>query len=922
MKPLRLTLSAFGPYADKTEVPLEDFGDSGLYLITGDTGAGKTTIFDAITFALYGEASGKNRDSVMLRSDYARPAAKTYVELTFRYRGEEYTVTRSPQYSRPKARGEGMTTEAANAALTHPDGRVVVGARQVTQAVTELIGIDRAQFSQIVMIAQGDFLDLLLADTKERGAIFRRIFSTEGYQRFQLVLKDRTREAKAIYEDVKKSILQYMAQIVCDAAGDTMDALRAARDAGEVHALDALLALLTAAVAEDGAQDAAQDAALQEKNRALEAIAADLAKAERDARIRADIAAGEHALAALCAAQQQAQRAHADALSQADARESLRARIALQRSALPAYEALEQAQTAQKQAQSAQQKAETARAKAEAEGARLADQMAAARRERESLEDAPVRLEQARQALLRLAEQQDRLAALSGLHARAREAFKTCHARKKAFLAAQTESEQAAQRFQTLERAFLTAQAGILAQGLSDGAPCPVCGAAEHPAPARLTGEAPTEQALEHARAAAERARQLAHKAAEQAAAALAAADSLKAQLLEQAALVLGDTPLEGIAGALSSAMPRIEADCAAQRDAVRALEAQAKRRNDCIAALAAFETRAAEQAAHLAALERAVTQAGEQLAAHRATADTLRRQLVHPDRAAARAALGADEAALAAGEKALDDAAKAEARAVQAHDRQLAALETLRQQLPEGVPADPLALREQYNARAAARRELEDARTRVHSRLQTNRALLAELTAQGANLAAQEKTCLMLARLSTTANGELTGRQKLSFESYILAFYFDQVIAAANERFHYMTAGQYRLVRRLEGLNQRTQTGLELDVHDYYTGRQRSVRTLSGGESFKASLSLALGLSDVIQRSAGGVEIDAMFVDEGFGSLDEESLDQAINILNGLADGRRLVGIISHVAELRGRLDKKIVVRRGRQGSDLRMEW
>ena len=235
MKPLHLTISAFGPYAGRTEVAFEDFGESGLYLITGDTGAGKTTLFDAITFALYGEASGQTRDSVMLRSDYADAAAKTFVALTFRYHDKVYTVERNPQYTRPKQRGEGVTTEAAGATLTYPDGRVVTGARQVTEAVTELIGIDRAQFGQIVMIAQGDFLQLLLADTRQRAGIFRRIFSTEHFQRFQLALKDRAKQASRQYDDLKKGAEQYIAQIVCD----DRDALRDACAAADAHTLDA-----------------------------------------------------------------------------------------------------------------------------------------------------------------------------------------------------------------------------------------------------------------------------------------------------------------------------------------------------------------------------------------------------------------------------------------------------------------------------------------------------------------------------------------------------------------------------------------------------------------------------------------------------------------------------------------------------------
>ena len=339
MKPLKLMMRAFGPYAGAAEVSFEDFGESGLYLITGDTGAGKTTIFDAIAFALYGEASGRNRDGAMLRSDYAAPADKTEVELTFRYRGEIYRVTRNPQYTRPKTRGTGQTTEPAGAALTYPDGRVLTGAKQVTEAITDLIGIDRAQFSQIVMIAQGDFLQLLLADTKERAKIFRRIFSTESCQRFQMQLKEKSRAAMREYEDLKKSIAQYISQIVCDA--QTMPALAEAREAGNVHALDEVLALLAQAVEDDRAAVSAEDGKLDEVRRTLETLSGQIGQAEQQAALRAQIAEGARKQSELESCQAALEAAYEAQAARADERQTLAARIAQQQAALPSYDALE-----------------------------------------------------------------------------------------------------------------------------------------------------------------------------------------------------------------------------------------------------------------------------------------------------------------------------------------------------------------------------------------------------------------------------------------------------------------------------------------------------------------------------------------------------------------------------------------------------
>ncbi|MGN1007302.1 MAG: AAA family ATPase, partial [Butyricicoccus sp.] len=900
MKPLKLTMRAFGPYAGTVEVPLENFGESGLYLITGDTGAGKTTIFDAIAFALYGEASGKTRGGTMLRSDYARPQDKTSVELVFRYRGEEYTVERNPQYARPKARGTGETVEPAGAALTYPDGRVVTGARQVTDTVIDLIGIDRAQFSQIVMIAQGDFLQLLLADTKERAGIFRRIFSTEGCQRFQLALKDRAKQAARTYDDLKKSISQYIGQIVC---GEDMFALAEARDAGNVHALDELLTLLERAVADDKAAVSAQDTELEALRQTLEALSVQVRQAERDADLRAQAAEGAHRKDELEQKQKVLEAAFQAEATRADERQALAARIAQQEAALPAYDELEQARRALFQAENEAQKAETALKKAKTAQEQADARRAEVQAQWEALQDAPVLLEQVRAQQTKSAERLDMLGRLAKQYNTARAAIKAYKDRQEEFRTAQQENERITADFQAKERAFLCEQAGILAATLTPGVPCPVCGAREHPAPAALSAGAVTEQQLEQARNAAAKAQKDASDASSKAASARAEAETRKNQLMQDAEKVLGTVPLDSLRGVLTAEIERAKAEGAALAREVRTQTERAKTLEACAAERKRLDADAVQQTEALAALERTHSTCVQEQAARRAAAEILRARLAFESKKIAETALQKDKNALSTLEKALETAETARRQGAEALAAHTAALETLRQQVPSGEPADLDALRTQYQTQDSARKALEAARAAQYSRWDTNETLLAHLRTQGTALKKQEKTCLTLSRLSDTANGELAGRQKLAFENYILAFYFDQVIAAANERFHYMTSGQYRLVRRQEASGLRAQTGLELDVLDYYTGKQRSVRTLSGGESFKASLSLALGLSDVIQRAAGGVEIDAMFIDEGFGSLDEESLDQAMNILAGLSDGQRLVGIISHVAELRSRL-------------------
>lgn len=470
MRPIKLILSAFGPYAGRVELLLDRLGQSGLYLITGDTGAGKTTIFDAITFALYGEASGGSREPSMLRSKYADPATPTEVTLRFVYAGREYTVRRSPEYTRPARRGAGMVTQAAEAELTCPDGRVITRLREVNQALCGILGVDRQQFSQIAMIAQGDFLRLLLADTRDRQAIFREIFKTGRYQTLQERLKTESAALRQQCDALRQRVEQSLGR-VRDAAGQPLDGL-------------------------------------------------------------------------------------------------------------PPEDAL---------------------------------------------------------------------------------------ARTETLLAAAPEMDLAAQR----ER----------------------------------------------------------------------------------------------------------------------------------------------------------------------------------------RAAL------------------------------------------------------------ADRRAELADRREQLRLRLAGNAAARDEAGAALTQLTRLEARWGWVRALADTAGGSLNGKEKVMLETYVQTAYFDRIVARANTRFMVMSAGQYELQRCRTADNNRSQSGLELEVVDHYNGTVRSVRTLSGGESFLASLALALGLSDEVQSSAGGIRLDTMFVDEGFGSLDEQALQQALQALASLTGGNRLIGLISHVAELKDRIDRQIVITKQRAG-------
>lgn len=339
MRPLKLTMAGFGPYAGVQVLDFDCLGSSGLYLITGDTGAGKTTIFDAITFALFGEASGNNRDSTMLRSKYAKDDAPTYVELTFAYGGKSYTVTRNPAYERAKTRGTGTTTELAGAELTYPDGRLITKQREVDAAIREIIGLTREQFSQIAMISQGDFRKLLQADTKERQKIFRDIFKTDFYVLLQNQLKERTGEIRTQREQASQSIQQYINGMTCDE--DSVYALDAQKAKNGELPVTEVMELLRTLLAEDQKEESQLEAALDTVEKALEQITSQLTQAEAYEAAKTALAKRVADEAALSAQLEIARDALSAAQETVPEQEGLQSRITETELLLPSYDELD-----------------------------------------------------------------------------------------------------------------------------------------------------------------------------------------------------------------------------------------------------------------------------------------------------------------------------------------------------------------------------------------------------------------------------------------------------------------------------------------------------------------------------------------------------------------------------------------------------
>ncbi len=926
MRPLRLTLSAFGPYAAETTLDLEKLGKGGLYLITGDTGAGKTTLFDAITYALYDHSSSGIREGSMLRCKYADDKTPTFVELEFEVHGVRYTVRRNPEYQRPKARGEGMTTEKADATLTYPDDRPpVTKAKDVTAAVQEIIGLDYNQFSQIVLIAQGQFTKLLNASTEERSRIFRKLFRTQRYAQLQERLQaeasalNQQRTAQNAKLDSLLGGLQFSPE---DPDAEALRALCAQTVPETALALlDTLTARQAAALEEAGTALQATEAQLDTVQQQLGAAAQAQRLAQQLAARQAELTAAKPALDA---ARAEADR-HAGDAAQLDA---LTAQVTQAQSALAAYDALDTLCRQQTEARDAARLAAAQAHKRRTQLDSLNAALAAAETELAALADADTRLLALQNRSAQLTQRGEALAKLEQRLADCQRQAKAAHKAQENYRAAAAAQDEARARRDALERAFLDAQAGLLAESLTEGAPCPVCGSTHHPARALLPHTAPTQAQVEAARQSAATADRQAQNASAAAQSALAAANEAKTSLRRDAETLLperfttpeGTVPLTfalmtNVLAEENAALQTAQTDCKAQ---CRQTDADCRRK-------AQLEADRQAKTRQRPALEQSAAEADRSAAAQNASADALEGQIAerraalpYPRRADAQAALDkleADRRALRTGMDTAQRKLKQAEQSVAAAEAAVEALTAQQTAAQKELPARSAEeLTAQQTALTAARESLRSREKQLSAQLLPNRKTAAQYRAAAEARQALESRWQWVSALAATAGGTLTSKQKIKLEAYIQMNYLDRILRYANTRLMQMTAGQYEL-ERIGAENQRSQSGLDLGVIDHYNGTRRSVKTLSGGESFKASLALALGLSDEVQSSAGGIRLDTLFLDEGFGSLDEESLELAIRVLSGLTEGDRLVGIISHVGALKDRIDRQVVVHKARTG-------
>lgn len=915
MRPLRLTMSAFGPYAGETRLDLEQLGRNGLYLIAGDTGAGKTTIFDAITFALYGEASGSSREPEMLRSMYAAPGTPTFVELEFLYQGKVYKIKRNPEYLRPKDRGEGMTKQKAEAELVFPDERApITKTREVTRAVEEMVGLDKQQFTQVAMIAQGDFLRLLLAKTEERSRIFREIFHTKPYQVLQEQLKNASGSLRLQYEEVERSIRQFTGGLHCGPESRYQQELEKRQAAKQSASVTETLLLAEQILSEDEKMLAETERQLKKLDTELETVNRELGRAQTLAKAGESLCREKEMLV-----QWEPRAAAAEAAWRAEREKQpllrrLTEKLHEAKARRKDYDEVEGWQSQKNEQIRQEQKLTALLMEMKRQAEVLESELAGMNGQQEQLRSVERDAQELRQ---RIQETEERRAQLSELE----EMEKSCRTLSEKLVLAQERyqeqsrlAEQEREQYEHLERAFLDAQAGVLAANLREDQACPVCGSLHHPKLAEPPRQSITREELKAAKGkltAEERKRNELSLAAGELRGSL---ESLQNQFEKRDKELREEWSALGTLWDAENSWVKTELTNVAQR--LEDLGVQKNRMDQQLRRKEKLEQDIPKAQARLSELQAKAEESSRQQAAHQAQIAILEAQiekgkaaLAYESKEIAEQQIGRLENEKETMEQNYQSAQEAHESGKRAVESSRAAVKVLEEQISREVMPDTETIQRRQAELVEERKGWMEQKTDQETRINSNRRALNEIKRQQARMEKLEQHWSWMRALSNTANGTVSGKDKIMLETYIQMTYFDRTLIRANTRFMTMTGGQYELVRRAEASNQRSQSGLELDVIDHYNGTKRSVHTLSGGEAFKASLSLALGLSDEIQSSAGGIQLDTMFVDEGFGSLDEESLNQALRALSNLTEGNRLVGIISHVAELKERIDKQIIV-------------
>lgn len=1064
MKPIKLIISAFGPYADiMPAIEFEQFESKGLFLISGDTGAGKTTIFDAVCFALYGETSGTYRNTKNLRSEYAKESTESFVDFYFSHQGKKYHIYRKPSYERKKQRGEGFIIEKEKAVFYCEEDTPIEGTKQVDAAVKELLHIDAKQFKQIAMIAQGEFWDLLNAKTEERTEILRTIFMTNGYKNIEYKLKDRMDANYKQLLHTESSIVQYFTDSITTKESELADKLRelkeCAKKSNSVWNIEELLDVLSRIIEQDKQEFKQLKKELQSEEKRLEEKKEILTKAETNnefirryeklllekeelERQKTQIKETASLLERQKVAtreikpiydsyvnkKQEANNTAKEATKMEEALKQAKERVkSATEATLESLKKEERADELKKQIHNIERDKEkyeqrdelkTQEIKLKETEALLKDEEIQLKEAQEqlknkiaSLEKEILTLQGKPEELVRLQNvcekianlQQDMDEILDSKISVYEQKKQSLEVKQKDFLEKQSKYTLALTKRQEAEIILENCRAGILAKGLTEGDKCPVCGSKHHPHLAPLPEKFMTEEQYKKLQDKENKAKELKEAALVIAEKEKSAFETYEEQLrsdmlecLENDFVSIKDIPVKKDSDAatvselcrkLEELKKELEAqnesykktkattekECKALKSSKDQLEIARGRETEELKAKQESYTKRKQQNETTLAKTVAVMQALLALPYHDWTTAKKERDAAYKE---AEQIFNIIENAKAEENEAKQKETEfqsALATLQKTHEKQQREETGLFHKLQETLKANKFVSEEEfcayvveekviaqteqeiikYNqtvntnetqltlAKADAKdkvtidleslqaevqmqsQKLEECRqklTDMHHILQINQEKEQNIKSQRADLEKYRKENTICKRLYELVKGQ-TKNGKITLEQYIQAAGFDNIIMAANRRLLPMSDGQYELYRQEDSLGKKSNTFLDLEVLDNFTGHRRPVGNLSGGESFKASLSLALGLSDTVSSNLGGIQMDALFVDEGFGTLDKKSIENAMDILINLSGTNKLVGIISHREELMENIPQQIKIKKTKNGSQIAID-
>ena len=1046
-------MNAFGPYASYTEVEFAQFGEGGLFLVTGDTGAGKTTIFDAITFALFNKTSGMDREVNTLRSDYAKETEETFVELTFSHKGRIYELYRSPQYERLKKNGTGFTTKTAKAELRREPDTPIEGTKQVNEAIEDLLRINYEQFKQISMIAQGEFREVLNADSKKRGEILQKIFSTEGYKKMGYLMEERYKKAYGGMAELFRSIEQDFDGIWYDEDSSYVDEIEEEKHKDQAehtqYQIEHKINLLKQVIEEDIRKIEIEKVDVQEKqkfaedkmqtytlihstNELFEKYDKELVEKkkidDRKEEMERNLILFEQQRKAVYevkplydAYSSEQKRLDAIIAKCADTKKSLVEATATHNQAV---EQLNQAKSAESTAE--EKKQEVSLLKRDEEKYEKRDELKkriseSEKRQKTIIEQRDCQEEKIKQLKKKIEEEEEKIRNLAdcseryavaqlqekqlsekdkGLEKIAREKIFEVEELEKQLIKAQKSFHEKRDNYDKInseynqyEKRLEESRAGILASKLEKGKPCPVCGSLEHPAPSELKEEAVTEEELKQLRGKrdkAEIAKNTANnKAIEVKTKFETEQKNVCAEIRQQLELEMDEShsDIKDLTLKLEEQLAKVKQKLEVVQNDLKKLSAQKqeweelnKEKEEDVKQLENLqtgldrikeqlkeeETKYADLSGQIKGIQDLKYETLEQAKDARERLEqqvedilkeidkqqnlvTTTKELCSGINATLKSEKEQEEQLKEVTKKKKKDyeesrknqgfadeeefqqfamVSKEEIKQLEEEINQFKEKEKINEEKLKLMEKDIVgkerideteAKEEVEVSKLNAQKAQQQLSNRIHHK-EMNESILEKIENKSREAEKSLEHVGRLYNLKNLLKGNTKGKNRTSFETYVQMSGFDSIIHAANKRLLPISGGQYQLYRH-EDFEAKGNIALKLDILDNYTGKKRPVSTLSGGQSFMASLSLALGLSDQVTANAGGIKMDTLFIDEGFGTLDEKSLSDAMGMLQELSTGNKLIGIISHRQELKEEIPKKVWIKKSNKGSHIEID-